>query len=176
VRRDPLARPEQTLRRLYSYVAYRIGPGPDAEDVVSETVERALRYRDSYDERRGLPVTWLIGIATRVLADAARERGREVPAADVDDGRAADDFAPAVADALDLAEAVQVLDPRSRELIALRYGADLRAREIAELLGERKNTVEVALHRALGRLRVALESGEPRAQRPSRIPLDSISS
>ena len=48
------------------------------------------------------------------------------------------------------------LDERERELLALRYGADLTARQIGELLGQRTNAVEVALHRALGRLREQL--------------------
>jgi capsular polysaccharide biosynthesis protein len=53
----------------YAYVAYRVGDGPNAEDVTSETFERALRYRDSYDSRRGDPAAWLIGIARRCIAD-----------------------------------------------------------------------------------------------------------
>jgi len=57
-------------------------------------------------------------------------------------------------DALD--SAVARLDERSRELVALRYGADLTARQIGGLLGLRTNTVEVALHRALAVLRVEL--------------------
>jgi DNA-directed RNA polymerase specialized sigma24 family protein len=44
-------------------------------------------------------------------------------------------------------------------LIALRYGADLSARRIGEILGLRTNAVEVALHRALLRLRDRLEDG-----------------
>ena len=52
-RRDPLANPEPLIRRVYAYVAYRIGDGPDAEDVTSEVFERALRYRESYDPTRG---------------------------------------------------------------------------------------------------------------------------
>ena len=43
--RDPLADPEQLIERVYSYVAYRIGPGADAEDVTSEAFARALRGR-----------------------------------------------------------------------------------------------------------------------------------
>ena len=39
--RDPLADPEPLIRRVYAYVAYRIGDGPDAEDVTSEVFERA---------------------------------------------------------------------------------------------------------------------------------------
>jgi RNA polymerase sigma-70 factor (ECF subfamily) len=52
-----------------------------------------------------------------------------------------------------VSRAVGALDERDRELIALRYGSDLTARQIAELLGARTNAIEVALHRALGRLR-----------------------
>ena len=62
---DPLDRPEEAIRRVYAYVAYRIGDGPDAEDVTSETFERALRYRDSYRSSKGEPVGRLIGIARR---------------------------------------------------------------------------------------------------------------
>jgi RNA polymerase sigma-70 factor, ECF subfamily len=57
----------------------------------------------------------------------------------------------------ELRSAVRRLDPRDRELIALRFGGDLTAPQIAEALGMRTNAVEVALHRALRRLRVELE-------------------
>jgi DNA-directed RNA polymerase specialized sigma24 family protein len=63
--RDPLADPEALIRRVYAYAAYRLGDGPDAEDVTSEVFERALRYRDSYDRSKGEPVAWLLGIARR---------------------------------------------------------------------------------------------------------------
>jgi DNA-directed RNA polymerase specialized sigma24 family protein len=50
----------------------------------------------------------------------------------------------------------------------LQYGADLNARQIAELLIERTNTIEVGLHRALRRLRAVLEGEAPaRAGTPS---------
>ena len=37
---DPLANPEPLIKRVYAYVAYRVGDGPDAEDLTSETFER----------------------------------------------------------------------------------------------------------------------------------------
>lgn len=158
--RDPLEQPEEAIRRLYAYVAYRIGHGPDAEDVVSETIERALRYRDSYKPAAGTPIAWMIGIANRCLADAAR---LNAPAELREEhmGSAAD-FAGDVAERSALRDALGALDERERELVALRYGADLRAREIGKLLSMRTNTVEVALHRALARLREALEHAEGR--------------
>ena len=39
----------------------------DAEDITSDVFERALRYRSSYDPKRGEPVAWLIGIARRCI-------------------------------------------------------------------------------------------------------------
>ena len=40
-------------------------------------------------------------------------------------------------------------------VVALRFGGDLSLREIADLLGERRSTVEGRLYRALRRLRDA---------------------
>jgi len=53
LRVDPLRNPEPLIRRVYGYVAYRIGDGPDAEDITSETFERALRYQKSFDPQKG---------------------------------------------------------------------------------------------------------------------------
>jgi DNA-directed RNA polymerase specialized sigma24 family protein len=44
-------------------------------------------------------------------------------------------------------QALATLSDTDRELLALRYSADLRAREIAQLFDQRTNAVEVALTR-----------------------------
>jgi RNA polymerase sigma-70 factor, ECF subfamily len=156
VRRDPLADPEALLRHVYAYVAYRIGPGPDAEDVTSETYARALRARDSYDPSRGAPVAWLVGIARRCLAEAMA--ARPVPSPAVPEVADSGDLEERTLRRVALAAAVASLDEREQELLALRYGADLSARRIGEIVGLRTNTVEVALHRALVRLRDRLDA------------------
>jgi RNA polymerase sigma-70 factor, ECF subfamily len=152
---DPLEHPESLIRRVYAYAAYRMGDGPDAEDVTSDTFERALRYRKSYDPSRGAPVTWLLGIARRCIDDFSGRRLElvdEAPEPPPAPARLEED----VGRRLQLAAAIGTLGERERELIALRYGADLTAREIGDLLGLQTNAVEVALHRALGRLRAIL--------------------
>jgi RNA polymerase sigma factor (sigma-70 family) len=151
---DPLANPERLIRRVYAYVAYRVGDGAHAEDITSETLERALRYRDSFDPRRGEPSAWLIGIARRCIADAALRQ--ELPTDDLPEATHAGHEEAALLQ-LELRRAVAQLDERDRELVALRYGADLTAKQIGELLDLRTNAVEVALHRALGKLRNELE-------------------
>lgn len=45
------------------------------------------------------------------------------------------------------------LAPADRDLILWRYIEDLTPREIAEILGEKENTISVRVHRALERLR-----------------------
>jgi len=159
-RQDPLANPDEAVRRVYAYAAYRLGDGAEAEDVTSATIERALRYRNSYDSGKGDPAAWLVGIARRTIDEHYRRQALAETVATVPE-RADDPFEDRSIERLALAGAVGRLDPRERELVALRYGADLTARQIAELLGQRTNTVEVALHRALGRLRAMVEPPDP---------------
>jgi RNA polymerase sigma-70 factor (ECF subfamily) len=157
-RRDPLADPGPLIRRVYSYVAYRIGDGPEAEDVTSEAFERALRYRSSYDSALGGPLPWLIGIARRCI-DGRRSFPLTTDA-DQSELAAPSNLEEATLDRLTLAVAMAALPERDRELLALRYGADLSARQIGAVLGLKANAVEVALHRALARIRTLLEDQE----------------
>jgi RNA polymerase sigma-70 factor (ECF subfamily) len=156
--RDPLADPEPLIRRVYAYVAYRVGDGPDAEDITSAALERALRYRDRFDPRRGDAAAWLVGIARRCISEHFGER--PVPVQDIREQVAPGELSSDSAVRLDLRQAVSLLGSRDRELIALRYGADLTARQIGEVLDVKTNAVEVSLHRALQTLREALENSE----------------
>jgi RNA polymerase sigma-70 factor, ECF subfamily len=151
--RDPLADPLPLLRRVHAYVAYRLGPGADAEDVTSETFARAVRYRASYDAHKGEPLSWLIGIAARCVDDAMASRRPQLE----ETAPAGGDFEQRTIEVLTLRTAIRRLPERDRELIALRYGADLPIREIAALLDLEPNAAGVALHRALSRLRDLLE-------------------
>ena len=154
-RRDPFVDPEPLVRRVYAYVAYRVGDGPDAEDITSAAVERALWYRDRFDSGKGEAAAWLVGIARRQISDhfdaqplVVAEPPEELSPRELDDD---------VATRLDLRAAVGRLGARDRELVALRYGADLTARQIGEIVGLQTNAVEVALHRALQSLREVLQ-------------------
>ena len=164
-RRDPLARPEKLIPLVYAYVAYRLGSGPDADDVTSETMEHAYRYRDRYDPAKGEPMAWLIGIARNCVADLVARREDVVDESAPEP--ATEEMEEEAMRRLSLHRAVARLDERERELIALRYGADLTARQIGRVLGVRPNAVEVALHRALGRLRADLERDATSELRPS---------
>jgi RNA polymerase sigma-70 factor (ECF subfamily) len=162
--RDPFANPEPLIRRVYAYAAYRLGDGADAEDATSDTFERALRYRESYDREKGEPVAWLIGIARRCVDQILANR---IPVGEPPEMEAPIDLEAETVSRLELGRALASLSDQDRELVALRYGADLSARQIAEIVEARTNTVEVALHRALERLRRQLAREEANPSRAS---------
>jgi RNA polymerase sigma factor (sigma-70 family) len=167
VRTDPLRNPEALIERVYSYVAYRIGGGADAEDVTSETFERAVRYRHSYDPAYGTPLAWVLGIARRCTNDAlAARRHRDV---EFTDGQAPGDLEAEAADRLELESALAQLPPGDAELLSLRYGADLSAKQIAEAVNSTPGAVRVGLHRAHARLRAIVEDGRQEPVPQARI-------
>jgi RNA polymerase sigma-70 factor (ECF subfamily) len=157
---DPLRDPAPLIKRVYAYVAYRIGDGADAEDVTSEVFERATRYRATYQPSKGDPVAWLLGIARRTLADRYATTGPEPGVEDGVPERSDDaDLETNAIRRLTLEDAIGALSVRDQELLSLRYGADLRARQIAAVMEMETHAVEVALSRVLVRLRTLV--GEP---------------
>jgi RNA polymerase sigma-70 factor (ECF subfamily) len=159
--RDPLSDPAPLIRRVYAYAAYRIGSGPDAEDVTSDVFERALRYEASYDPAKGEFVAWLLGIARRSV-DEWLSKPTALPI-DAALTRAPGDLEADTVRRLALADAVAQLSERDRELVSLHH-AGLNGGQIAHLMKVRRNTIDVALHRALARLREVLERQEDDAE------------
>lgn len=150
---------------LFGYLAYRTGDRALAQDLTADTFERVLRARRGYDRRRGSERTWLYAIALNVLRDHGRRTGAERRATErlgpPVEG-AADRRLAQVLERQDLTAALGVLSEEEREVIALRFGADLTVPEIATALGEKLTTVEGRVYRALRKLRDALnENPQP---------------
>jgi RNA polymerase sigma factor (sigma-70 family) len=115
-------------------------------------------------------VGWLLGIARNCVYDAMlRPRTITLERDEVGDTG----LEERVVSRLSLRQAVATLADRDRELLALRYGADLKPREIGELLELRTNAVEVALSRARARLAAALEHQEPKESDGSETLVDA---
>jgi RNA polymerase sigma factor (sigma-70 family) len=163
--RDPLQQPEPLIRSIYAYIAYRVGDGPEAEDLTSEVFERAVRYRHTYDRRKGEPIAWLVGIARRVLSGAAAERAAKVVPPVERTVERVGGLEDDVIDRLNLEDALAQLGEHDRHLLALRYGADLSSRQIAAILGSGRGAVDVALHRARERLARILEKNDEPARK-----------
>lgn len=152
---------DENLSRVYGFFAYRVNGRDDAEDLTQQCFERALRAWDRFDPRRAALSTWLIAIARNLLIDHYRARAPQTPTIPLQD--ASPDALPHVDGPADLglepalAEALRELPDRDREILALRYGADLTGPEIAQVTGLSLANVQQITSRSLRRLRATLE-------------------
>lgn len=142
-----------------------VGNAADAEDVTQESFVAAYRSIRSY-RGDGPPRAWLLRIATR---QAFRRLSRRRPQADLDavsDARLADHAAdpgirvPVDEERAGIRSAVSALPEPYREVVALRFFADLSLWEVADVTGRPVNTVKTHLRRGLERLRRHLGSPE----------------
>jgi RNA polymerase sigma-70 factor (ECF subfamily) len=148
---------------VYGFVAYRIGNRAEAEDLTQETFERALKAWRRFDPSRAQPRTWLLAIARNLLVDHYR-RDRSKLHRHVGEGGVTEEQLPAAegpesaGGSPELANALATLSQRDREVVALRFGADLRGPEIADLLSLTLANVQQILSRSLRKLRAELDA------------------
>jgi RNA polymerase sigma-70 factor (ECF subfamily) len=129
-----------------------------AEDVTALTFERAYRKRHRYNAARGSERQWLFGIARNAALDELRRRRRTASlAADPADEAAAAQYDDSDRRAT-VRAALESLDARERELIALKFHAGLSNEEIAGVLRISESNAGTRVHRAVTKLREACES------------------
>lgn len=152
----------ETASDVFAYVMTLVRERASAEDVTALTFERAYRRQASFDARRGSQRAWLFGIARNAALDELRSRKRttalladpEDPAA-AGTAAAADEDDDAAVRRATVRAALAQLDPRERELIALKFHAGLSNGEIAKVLGISAANAGTRVHRAVTRLRKA---------------------
>lgn len=159
---------DESIWRVYGFVGFRVKSRQDAEDLTQQTFERALRAWARFDPDRGSAESWLLSIARNLIIDHYRS-DRSFMNKPLDEGRAelARGIVPSPEEGLgvapELAAALDTLDDRERELIALRFGGDLSGPEIARVTGLSLANVQQILSRALRQLRTVLVGEAPAA-------------
>src|SRR5215831_7711352 len=126
------------LPRVYNFFRYRIGDGQLAEDLTSETFEKAWRNRARYRSDLAAFSTWLFTIARRVAQDHFSKHHYEIPLTEISNiptNELMEDTAQQNADFAHLSVLLARLADRERELVALKYGAGLTNRDSAHLSG-----------------------------------------
>lgn len=129
-----------------------------AEEVAQDVLETMVRRLDELrDDDRLVP--WLASIAANRARNVVRHERRSAP-----DPEAGWDTPAPDAEGHDpeVVRAVRRLSPEHREVVALRFWADLRVADIAEVLGVPAGTVHSRLSRALSHLRTNLEVEDAR--------------
>jgi RNA polymerase sigma-70 factor (ECF subfamily) len=148
---------------VYAFFAYSVSE-TTAEDLTSTTFEKVLKAWDSFDARLGSERTWISAIARNVLMDHfRRERVRATVSTDAHPAllealdSVTDEHVERLLTAAELRELLAVLGERERQVLALRFGADLQAADIAEVLDLTSANVHQILSRSLRRLREEAE-------------------
>jgi RNA polymerase sigma-70 factor (ECF subfamily) len=149
---------------VYAYALGLLRETAAAEDVTATAFERAYRKRRRFDARRGSPRAWLFGIARNAALDELRRRRRQRRlVGDPADEEAAQVTDPGEASELRVAlrEALHRLEPRERELIALRFFSGLSNAEIGAVLGISESNAGTRLHRTIAKLRAEVSHEGP---------------
>jgi RNA polymerase sigma-70 factor (ECF subfamily) len=144
------------LPRVFNYFRYRLNDGYVAEELTSITFEKAWKARRRYEKDKGAFSTWIFTIARNTATDYLRKQGEEI-GLDVQNVEAdpvsLEEIYEKQEDSHHLIEIVSILDNREKELIGLKYGADLTNRKIAEITGLTESNVGTILHRTMIKLR-----------------------
>jgi len=137
-----------------------------ADDVAQEVCLAVLTALPGYRDQGRPFLAFVYGIAAHKVADAHRAaaRNRSEPVADVPDEpeTEAGPEQRAMQEELShrMAELLQILPDKQREIVVLRVVVGLSAEETADAVGSTPGAVRVAQHRALSRLRKNLSAEE----------------
>jgi len=144
---------------VYAYAAGLLRDRTAAEDVTAAAFERAYRKRSRFNVERGSARAWLFGIARNAALDELRRRGRqaELSTDPVDAATLPDRGDQRSELRLLLDGALAKLEPRERELIALKFFAGLSNAEIGRVIGTSASNAGTKLHRTMDKLREACD-------------------
>ena len=152
---------DRYVQRVYRYCYYRTNHAPDAEDLTAQIFLAALEALPRY-RQDGHFAAWLFSIARKKVADFHRRTSHTAQSLDEST------LPPIYTDlAIDveisqrrerLLRLVQALKEDERELIHLRYVAELSFAEMARTLQRNEDAVKKSLYRLMARLKQELEA------------------
>ena len=128
---------------VYTFLAYSV-PADIAEELTSATFERVVRHWGRFDARRSSQRTWILPIARNLLTDHFRQRRRRLGPSLDEHPELGENIAirrrprRAAASVETVKGWLSMLGEREREVVAMRYGADLSTAEIARLVGSER--------------------------------------
>ena len=150
---------------VYAFFSYSVSH-ETAEDLTAATFERVVRSWSRFNPETAGPRTWILAIARNLLADHFRRQShRNAISLDEHPALAAslassDDPAARLLSTDTVRDWLARLEPREREVLALRFAADLPAADVARQLGLSEANVHQISSRAVRRLHDRISSAE----------------
>ena len=124
----------------------------DAADAARETLARAYENRDKW-KAGSRAMSWLYGIGINVVREQRRKLGRTVLGLDISSLPCPPDNHAETERLAILADAIEKLPERQREIVTCRYLRQMDVRTTAEVLECAEGTVKAATSAALNSLR-----------------------
>jgi RNA polymerase sigma-70 factor (ECF subfamily) len=150
--------------KVCRFAAVVAGRDTDPEDIAQDALLKAVTKLDRFDPARGSMEGWLWRIVANTAKDAMR-RGRlrallaerlgrrELAVVDLEE------IAVERLAAGELLDALARLSPRDRQLLGLRFVADLDTASVGAIVGLSAESARRAIGRALDRLRFLVKGG-----------------
>ena len=147
------------VEQVFGYLYSRIGNLHEAEDVTAQTFLAAFESFDKF-RQEGHFASWLFGIARNKAMDHFRKRKNTTSIDEVYDIPVENDPLYGVIQSEQtaaLSKLIQALPEEDRDLLRLRFLADMSFPEIAYLLHRNEEAVKKTTYRLLARLHSQLE-------------------
>jgi RNA polymerase sigma-70 factor, ECF subfamily len=157
------------VKRIYSFVFFKVSNHEEAEDITSEVFLKAWRYineKKKIESFSGL----LYKLARNCVIDLYRSNSRQKETLSIDTemeielgdaGKWKRDLGEELVNKLEMQKivlALQKIKQEYREIVTLRYVDEMEISEIAEITGKGHIAIRVTLHRGLKKLKELLNT------------------
>ena len=141
---------EQWQNSLYRLAFSYVHEANEAMDVVQDTAYKAIQNKEKLETKEAARA-WLFKIAVNTALDHIRKNSRTTPTEILPETPVTDSY-----ERMELTELLDLLEPKDRTVVVLKFFEDMTLAEIASVTGQNLNTVKSRLHRSILRLRLEM--------------------
>ncbi len=147
---------EANVERIYRYLLSRLAEPADAEDVTTEVFMQAMKSLPSYKSRGTPLIAWLFRIAHNQAVNFMKKNARRKETLLTETAAAYDSPEEEVLEKVRLGEVIESMDTLTdlqRQVLSLRFAADLSITEVAKVMDRKEGAVKFLQFSALRALR-----------------------
>lgn len=154
---------EEHFDKVFRYMALRVRDRSEAEDMAQQVFVKAFEALPTF-KWKGAPFgAWLFRIARNHVVDRQRKAGKQATMS-IDDAVVLSDenVENKIETKMEMEKVVEAsrrLTPAQREVVALRFGAEMSIAETAKIMGKNDGAIKALQHSAINALRRILIQG-----------------